>query len=187
MTTARVTMIIAVLSLTTGVPSTPVQAEESNEAALMRQLEEVQQQLHEMQLKVQDMESKLGSAQAPSPAAVPALIPSSTPARATASPSTSNQPAPAPVRMEASTNPSPADIPDAYQWREMLKDQWHSIMAGMSYEEIRKLLGTPSRELTLDGKPVWYYAYPGIGNGSVMFSRDGHTVVGWQHPPFGFW
>jgi DNA-binding transcriptional MerR regulator len=184
---ARVTMIMAFLALTTGVSSTPVQAEESNEAALMRQLEEVQQQLHELQLKVQDMESKPGSAQAPSPAAVPASMPSSTPARAPAAPSSGNQPAPAPVKMEASTNPSPAAIPDAYQWREMLKDQWHSIMAGMSYEEIRKLLGTPSRELTLDGKPVWYYAYPGIGNGSVMFGRDGHTVVGWQHPPFGFW
>jgi len=185
--TARVTMIMAFLALTTGVSSPPVQAEESNEAALMRQLEEVQQQLHELQLKVQDMESKLGSEQAPSQAGVPASMPSATPARATADPSSSNQPAPAPVGMEAGTNPLPASVPDAYQWREKLKDQWHSIMTGMSYEEIRKLLGTPSRELAVDGKPVWYYAYPGIGNGSVMFSRDGHTAVGWQHPPFGFW
>jgi len=89
--------------------------------------------------------------------------------------------------VEAGTPPSTTAIPEAFQWRETLKEQWHSIKAGMSSEEIRKLLGTPSREFTIDGKPVWYYAYPGIGNGSVMFNRDGHTVAGWQHPPHGFW
>jgi hypothetical protein len=51
----------------------------------------------------------------------------------------------------------------------------------MSGEEIGKLPGTPSRALTFDKKPVWYTSYPGIGNGSVMFSRDGHTAAGWQH------
>jgi len=81
----------------------------------------------------------------------------------------------------------PAAIPEAFQWREALKEEWRSIKTGISSEEIRKRLGTPSREFTIDGKPVWYYAYPGIGNGSVMFSRDGHTVVSWQHPPYGFW
>jgi hypothetical protein len=93
----------------------------------------------------------------------------------------------APVRVEAGTPPSTTAIPEAFQWRETLKEQWQSIKAGMSSEEIRKLLGTPSREFAIDGKPVWYYSYPGIGNGSVMFSRDGHTVAGWQHPPYGFW
>jgi hypothetical protein len=89
--------------------------------------------------------------------------------------------------METGTYPSPAAVPDAFQWRETLKDQWRSIKAGMSGKEIEKLLGTPSRKFTLDGKPVWYYAYPGIGNGSVMFSRDDRTVAGGQQPPFGFW
>jgi hypothetical protein len=187
MMTRRFTMIMAVLALTTMVPSMPAQAEEGNEAALKRQLDEVQQQLHELQHKVLDMESRIGAAQAPSPAAVPASIPSPTPATAIVAPSTITQPAPEPVRVEAGTSASPAVVPAAFQWREMLKDQWHSVKTGMSGEEIRGLLGKPSREFTLDGKPVWYYSYPGIGNGSVMFSRDGQTVAGWQHPPFGFW
>lgn len=208
----RVALLLAVLVLM-GMPARiPLaQAEEGNEAALKRQLEAVQQQLHELQLKVQRMESDLGAAQAPSPAAVPepivgptagnppppasampvgtgaAPVPSSTTAPATAAPTAGSPPFLAPVRVEAGTSPSPAAVPDAFQWRERLKDQWHGVKAGMSGEKIRELLGTPSREFTLDGKPVWYYSYPGIGNGSVMFSRDGHTVAGWQHPPFGFW
>jgi hypothetical protein len=98
-----------------------------------------------------------------------------------------SQSSPSPVQPEAGASPSPTAVPDAFQWREMLKGQWHSVKTGMSDGEIRKLLGTPSREFTLDGKSVWYYSYPGIGNGSVLFSRDEHTVAGWQHPPFGFW
>jgi hypothetical protein len=180
-------MIMVLLALAAMVSMMPAQAEEGNEAALKRQLDEVQQQLHELQFKVLDIESRIGAAQAPSPAAVPASIPSPTPPPVIVAPSTITQPAPAPVRVESGTSRSSAVVPAAFQWREMLKDQWHSVMAGMSAEEIGKLLGTPSRKLTLDGKPVWYYSYPGIGNGSVMFSRDGHTVAGWQHPPFGFW
>jgi len=182
----RITTVMAVLALSIMVSSMAARAEEGNEATLKRQLEEVRQQLHELQIKVLDMESKLGTVQAPPPAADPASLPSSAPVTATVAPSNITRPS-APVRVEAGTSPSPAVVPAAFQWREMLKDQWRNVKAGMSGEEIGKLLGTPSRELTLDGKPVWYYSYPGIGNGSVMFSRDGHTVAGWQHPPFGFW
>ena len=182
----RITTVMAVLALSIMVSSMAARAEEGNEATLKRQLEEVRQQLHELQIKVLDMESKLGTAQAPSPAAVAAPVPSSAPVTATEAPSNITRSS-APARVEAGTSPSPAVVPAAFQWREMLKEQWRNVKAGMSGEEIGKLLGTPSRELTLDGKPVWYYSYPGIGNGSVMFSRDGHTVAGWQHPPFGFW
>jgi len=122
----------------------------------------------------------VGAAATPMPPSTAVPVPA-------ASSSVTPQPPSAPVRVEAMTPPSPAAIPEAFQWREALKAQWHGIRAGMSGEEIRKLLGTPSREFALDGKPVWYYAYPGIGNGSVMFSRDGHAVAGWQHPPYGFW
>jgi hypothetical protein len=214
MMTARVAVMTTALALAGMASWMPLaQAEESNEAALRHQLEAVQQQLHELQFKVQRMESELGAAQAapPSSTAAPASVvpadgstpsptpvmpvgaavtpmPSSTAAPVPAAPSAVTPPTPsAPVRVEAMTPPSPAAIPEAFQWRETLKAQWRSIKAGMSSEEIRKLLGTPSREFALDGKPIWYYSYPGIGNGSVMFSRDGNSVAGWQHPPYGFW
>ena len=210
MMTARVAVMMTTLALSGMASWIPVaQAEESNVDAMRRQLEAVQQQLHELQSKVQRLESELGTAQAPAstPAAadvVPAAgsMPSQTPvvpdgAATTSIPPSTAAPVPAassavsprspsaPVRVEAGSTTTA--IPEAFQWRETLKSEWRSIKAGMSSEEIRKLLGTPSREFTIDGKPVWYYAYPGIGNGSVIFSRDGHAVTGWQHPPYGFW
>jgi hypothetical protein len=195
--TGRFTLMLSALALATKVSLMPAQAEEGNAAALKRQLQEVQQQLHELQLKVQRMESELNALPSPAtpstgsqPLPVQAVQPEAgaapTPTAVTA-PAPGSQPAPAPVRVEAGNSLTPAAVPEAFQWREALKAQWHGVKAGMSGDEITKLLGTPSREFTLDGKPVWYYSYPGIGNGSVMFSRDGHTVAGWQHPPFGFW
>ena len=211
MMTARVAVMMTTLALSGMASWIPVaQAEESNVDAMRRQLEAVQQQLHELQSKVQRLESELGAAQAPastpavadvvpaagsmpSPTAVMPVgagatpMPPSTAVPAPSASSSGNPATPAPVRVEAMTSPSPAAIPEAFQWSETLKTQWRSIKAGMSSEEIRKLLGRPSREFTIDGKPVWYYAYPGIGNGSVMFNRDGHSVASWQHPPYGFW
>lgn len=181
--------------ITVSAPAAP--AEDDNTAAFRQQLEVVKQQLHELQLRVQRMESELGStAQAPIPAAAPlpeAPSIGGQPPRVTAAqPGTVAAPtpppvSPPPVRVEAVPSSSPAAIPEAFQWRETIKDQWSGLKAGMSSEEVSKRLGAPSREFTLDGKPVWYYSYPGVGNGSVIFSRDGHSVAGWQHPPFGFW
>ena len=208
----RVVLILTALVLMATAAWMPVaQSEEGNEAALTRQLEDVRQQLHELQLKVQRMEAELDAAQAPStvpapePLATPEAgnppfpasavppgtgatpLPSSAPAPATVVPPAEVPSPPAAARAEAGTSPSPATATAALQWRESLKTQWHSVKAGMSGGEIRELLGAPSREYAIDGKPVWYYTYPGIGNGSVLFSRHGHTVAGWQHPPFGFW
>jgi hypothetical protein len=207
MRTGRTGVLMATLSLavmTSLLP--PARADEGSDAALKQQLEDVRRQLNELQIKLERIESAHGAGPAtsaatvaaPSAAGSSAAAPSvpvgnataSTPPAAgspvTAVPATVTPPAPAPV--EAVQPLTPSAVPDAYQWREALKQQWRGVRTGMSDEEIRQLLGTPSREFTLDGKPVWYYSYPGIGNGSVLFSRDGHTVAGWQHPPFGwFW
>jgi hypothetical protein len=208
--TGRTILIMAALVLAGMTSPMPAAlADDQSAAALKRQLEEVKQQLHDLQLKVQRIEAELGAAPSPAAAAPAPVVPStgSPPPRETAAqtgrgaapaPSSSTTPAmasppagsaapSAAPPIAAGTSPPPAAVPGAFQWRETVKDHWGGVKAGMSSEEIRKLLGTPSREFTLDGKPVWYYSYPGIGNGSVMFSRDGRTVAGWQHPPFGFW
>jgi len=202
-------MIMAVLVLALLSARIPVaQAGDDSKAALRRQLEEVQQQLQELQRKVQRMESELNAVPAqpqpqpttPAAQTTPAIdsqlhstppaqpgpgsAPMPSPAAASAADS---RPPPAPVQVEAGRFPEPAAVPEAFQWRETIKEQWHNVSVGMSGEEVMQLLGTPSREFTVDGKAVWYYSYPGIGNGSVLFSRDGHTVASWQHPPFGFW
>jgi hypothetical protein len=217
MTIARTSLIMIALMLAHLAMSLPVvQADESSDAAMVRQLEEVRQQLRELQLKVQRMEAEgcAGSAagraasSAPtqttitSPTTTPRTPAATEPAQAAPTPaSTATQTEVAPpggnpepaaaTRLEPGTPPTPPVVTQALEWHETLKEQWRSVKAGMSTEDIRKLLGSPSRELTLDGKPVWYYVYPGMGSGSVLFGRESHTVTGWQHPPlgsgFGFW
>jgi hypothetical protein len=207
--TGRVSLLMAALMLAGMASLTSIAlADEESEAPLQRQLEEVRQQLHELQLKVQHMEAEQSAAQAPSapvdpaapvvgpstgghPPPAPPVQPATGAAAAPSAPavetsSTGNQPLPAAVGAETGTSPPPSAAPESSQRREMLRDQWRGIKAGMSRDEIRGLLGSPSRELIIDGKPLWYYSYPGIGNGSVLFSRDSHTVAAWQHPPFGF-
>jgi hypothetical protein len=200
-----VTLSLAALALL--IP--PARADDGSEAALRQQLEEVHRQLNELQLKLERIDAEHSAAPAmpvtpvtaPAAAAPPSAklspvpvgnataptpVPVGTPV--TVVPATSTPPPPAPLRVEAARPQATPVVPDAFQWREALKEQWGSVRIGMADEQIRQLLGKPSREFTLDGKPVWYYTYPGIGSGSVLFSRDGHTVAGWQHPPFGlFW
>ncbi len=68
----------------------------------------------------------------------------------------------------------------------MLRDQWQTIKRGMPIREIEALLGQPDRTVPLPGKTVWYYSYPDIGSGSVVFAEDGE-VMDWQAPPFSTW
>jgi hypothetical protein len=168
----------------------PARADEGGEAALRQQLEEVRRQLNELQLKLERMEAEHAAETAapPAPVAAPPAAPAAN--STTSTPPAAGPPAttvPVPPRVEAARAPATPAVPDAFQWREALKEQWSGVKAGMNGEQIRQLLGAPSREFALDGRPVWYYNYPGVGNGSVLFGRDGGTVVGWQHPPFGFW
>jgi len=56
-----------------------------------------------------------------------------------------------------------------------LRINWSRIAAGMASTEVSSLLGAPSRRLTLDGRTVWYYSYPALGNGSVFFTAEGRV------------
>jgi outer membrane protein assembly factor BamE (lipoprotein component of BamABCDE complex) len=67
-----------------------------------------------------------------------------------------------------------------------LRESWSHVEKGMTQAEITGLLGAPSRELTIDGKLVWYYYYAGIGGSSVFFNGDGR-VSSKQRPTVGWW
>jgi hypothetical protein len=219
MTVTQAGSVVTILILAALGTSTPtVQADESSDTAMRRELEEVREQLRELQLKVQRLEVQ--SRTSPAVPRGSAASSASSQNKLTPPPATPSQPvatepakgAPAPLSTSSPTggapqivNPGPAatkgpepDMPpappavrEALEWHETLKEQWHSVRAGMSSDEIKKLLGSPSRAFTLDGRPVWYYSYPGLGNGSVLFSRESHAVKSWQQPPlgfgFGFW
>lgn len=66
-----------------------------------------------------------------------------------------------------------------------LRGAWSGVERGQSQAKVRSLIGPPSRELSIDGSPVWYYVYPGIGRGSVFFDHRG-TVTSVQAPAFGW-
>jgi len=76
----------------------------------------------------------------------------------------------------ASKNPDPILV---------LKQNWSQIEPGTPREKVQSLLGPPEKVLRIDGSTVWYYAYPGIGKGSVFFTESG-KVSSLQSPGFGW-
>jgi hypothetical protein len=66
-------------------------------------------------------------------------------------------------------------------------ENWTALRRGMSPEQVKALLGDPSRNFKLSGQTVWYYHYTGVGSGSVVFSRGNGNLLDWQRPPFHGW
>lgn len=122
-----------------------------------RQLDELRQQLHSLEQRVRLLEQ---TQQAASP------------------------------REDAAAGATPAApvtaLDPARQRPGHLSEAWKGIDSGMTQADVRERLGQPAREFTIDNKSVWYYSYPGTGNGSVLFSASG-LVIGTQNPPFSFW
>ena len=67
----------------------------------------------------------------------------------------------------------------------LLKKNWSQVEPGAPQERVQTLLGAPEKVLRIDGALVWYYAYPGIGPGSVFFNASG-KVSSRQAPSFGW-
>lgn len=145
----------------------------ANAASLTQQIEQLRQQVQVLEQRVQQLEH-------------PQHV-GSTPPQNTAASVTAPSAAPTPAAAAVATTTTPVTSVDpALQSLGRLKEAWKGITAGMNNAQVRERLGEPARQFTIDGKPVWYYSYPGVGNGSVMFSANGR-VVGAQNPPFGFW
>ncbi len=124
-----------------------------------------------LQAQVRHLERRLGACVAARPApAAPAATPAP-PARAS----------------KATPSPSRHLGPPRQQTRsDIWRHEWQRLRRHMSERQVRALLGRPSRALMLGGKPVWYYDYGTLGNGSVAFGAD-RRVLAWQTPPFGSW
>lgn len=65
----------------------------------------------------------------------------------------------------------------------LLRANWSKVELEMDAGEVTRLLGPPSKKLTLDGRTVWYYYYPATGGGSVFFTDAGR--VSSRQSPFG--
>ena len=161
---------LAVLMLGCGSPAA-TQAESTDTAALQQQLKALTEAVQRLEGRVRQLESGTApatteQAAAPAPAApVPA--------------------APTQTRLSA-VAPVVAPVAAPTIARDPLRDHWHRIGRGMSTESVEALLGRPHRTIPVNTQTVWYYSYPDIGSGSVVFAEDG-TVIDWQTPPFSTW
>ena len=124
-------------------------------------------QVQALQAKVHRLERLLGACEARGPA------PTQTPRKPAAGPQT-HAPAAAPLGPPHRTR---TDV-----WRH----EWARLRHQMRAQQVRALLGAPSRIVQLGGERVWYYSYGSLGKGSVAFGSN-HRVLAWQTPPFGSW
>jgi len=98
------------------------------------------------------------------------------------------QPSPAPQAtppQSAAAATPPRDTPSATP-EKGVRQRWQEVKYGMTTDQISALLGPPQRTMDLNPKVVWYYSYPEVGNGSVVFTADS-GVIDWQPPPFNVW
>ena len=86
----------------------------------------------------------------------------------------------------AAAPPIPAAQPSAPAPSESIRERWRQIDRGMTLQNVEALIGRPQRTMTVNQKTVWYYTYPEVGSGSIVFAEDG-GVDDWQTPPFNTW
>jgi len=78
-----------------------------------------------------------------------------------------------PPSSKTESMPAPRIVPTDVSSLVTMKQNWAQIETGAPEDKVHALLGEPQKVLRIDGSLVWYYAYPGIGRGSVFFNRDG--------------
>ena len=88
---------------------------------------------------------------------------------------------PAATAMESAAPAAKASVDDKIV---VLRKTWRQISGQMNREQVRETLGSPSKEMLINGKVVWYYVYSGLGAGSIFFKDDGH--VSSSQPPIGW-
>ncbi|HXZ48018.1 MAG TPA: hypothetical protein VEG27_03305 [Usitatibacter sp.] len=196
--TARALVVVFALA------AVQARAADPDDAALRREIESLKEAVRNLEHRVDVLEGrkrpsvpaaseppKGSTSSAPTPvppaAATTTNLSAGPPAAATATaPPAAPSPPAMPAAPVAATTPraAPLGTDTGYASPEAaLRASWSEIGAGMDDGQVTKLLGPPSKKLTLDGRTVWYYYYPAIGNGSVFFTDAGR--VSSRQSPFG--
>ncbi len=176
----------------------PAHAEEPDASSLQKEVEQLRQE-------VQTLKEQVKSLQGTPPASLPPQTqpvakesdPASTP-QAQPAPNSAPPPIPAGAKPAAAASPQaqpapnavPPSVPVAAKPAAdsivALRESWRQVERGMTQAQISGLLGAPTKEMTINGKLVWYYYYRGIGGASVFFNGNGH-VSSHQPPTVGWW
>lgn len=167
--------------------SLPVAAQDAGrQPQIEDEVKALRDSLQQTQSRLQALEEELRKARAQpvAPATVPA--PAAAPQAAQAPAPASAAPAAAPSQTQEAVAPPAAQragaaVPESPATA--LRKAWAHVQPGTDSAEVLKLLGTPSSELQLNGKLAWYYAYPGVGAGSIFFNGD-RTVSSRKSPFF---
>jgi hypothetical protein len=129
---------------------------------LQTEVEILRREVKMLHARIESLEGKRESATARAPTSEPAVARTNTPPPS------------------GSTDDRRADSVVA------LKLRWSKVAPGMTGPEVAEAIGEPAAKLAIDGRPVWYYVYAGIGRGSVMFDGGGRVsslqapAVGWS-------
>jgi hypothetical protein len=141
------------------VAGSTARADSDADAALRQEIGELKHTLQQLGARVESLEQRLAGRPEPTP-------------QQTIEGTTAGA-----ARNDSSPPSAPGGTP---------QERWKRITRGMSVEQVEALLGHPQRTVDMSPKTIWYYSYEGVGNGSVVFIKDG-GVIDWQSPPFGTW
>jgi hypothetical protein len=143
-------------------------------AADEAELRALRAELATLKLRLTAAEARLAQLEAAPDQAAVSSAPTSPAVNAPAAP-TPGQLAPGSAS-PTSAAPAPVGSASGYD-----RKAWRQIKAGTAQTEVLRLLGEPTRRMSMAGRTAWYYRYPDAGPGSVFFN-DGGTVSSLQSP-----
>jgi hypothetical protein len=144
-------------------------------AADAAELRALRTELAALKLRLTAAEARLAQLEAAADQAAVASAPTVPAVNAPAGAPTPGQLAPASA---SPTSAAPAPVGGASGYD---RKAWRQIKAGTAQAEVLRLLGEPTRRMSMAGRTAWYYRYPDAGPGSVFFN-DGGTVSSLQSP-----
>jgi len=165
----RIALLVVVSLALAGVSS--ARAADPENAVLQQEIKALKEMVHDLQQRVKVLEGRSPVQPQPSP-----VQPQASPVPPQASEAV---PQAAPIAAAPLGATSGYVSPEA-----ALRANWSKIVQDMDQGEVARLLGTPSKKFTLNGRTVWYYYYPATGGGSVFFTDAGR--VSSRQSPFGW-
>jgi TolA-binding protein len=168
-------LILAIISLRA---ASAAEGGDTETAALVKQIEELQQRVERLDARVRELERRLSSEPAQK-------LQDQEKSDANKPPAEEGKSLGSAAEREAELQPS--ESPSGVDGEKpSIAQRWRTLERGMTAEAVEALLGLPQRVIEVDSKIVWYYRYPNVGAGSVVFTAD-KRVSGWQKPPFHGW
>ena len=172
----RIALLVLVSLALAGVSA--ARAADPENAVLQQEVKALKEMVHDLQERVKVLEGRSPVPPQASPVQTQA---SPVPPQASPVPTQASQAVPQAAPIAA----APLGATSGYVSPEAaLRANWSKVVQEMDQGEVARLLGTPSRKFTLNGRIVWYYYYPATGGGSVFFTDAGR--VSSRQSPFGW-